>query len=90
MERYTMFLGGKNQHCQNDYTPKAIHRFNAIPIKLPMKISTKLKNFTISMETQNTPPKANAILRKKNGTGGMRLPDLRLYYKDIIIKRVWH
>ena len=55
MERYTMFLGGKNQHCQNDYTPKAIHRFNAIPIKLPMKIFKELKNFTISMETQNTP-----------------------------------
>ena len=30
-------LEWKNQHCENDYTPKAIYRFSAIPIKLPME-----------------------------------------------------
>ena len=69
--------------------PKVVYRFNAIPIKLPMAFfhRTRTKYFTIHMETQR-PQIAKAVLRKKNGAGGINLPDFRLYYKAVVIMTV--
>ena len=64
--------------------PKAIYRFNAIPIKIPTQFFTDMKE-QFRWNNKN-PRKLKTILNNKRTSEGMTIPDLKLQYRATVIK----
>ena len=63
MERYSMFLGRKNQYCENDYNTKHSLQIQCNPYQITNGIfhRSRTKSFTIHMETQKTPNSQSSL-----------------------------
>ena len=86
-----MFLGRKNQYCENDYTTKHNLQIQYDPCQITNSIFKELEQKISQFVWKHKGPQlVKAVLRKKNGAGGINLPDFRLDCKATVINTEWY
>ena len=91
MEKYTMFMNWKNQYSENEYTTQSNIQIQHNPYQATNSIFQRIRTIISQFVWNYKKPRiAKAILRKKNETEGINLPDFRLYYITTVLKTVWY
>ena len=83
-----MFLGRKNQYCENDYATKCNLQVQCNPYQITNGIFHRTRTKISQFKWKYKGPQMAKALRKKNRARGINFPDFRLYYKATVIKTV--